>query len=149
MKLENKVNLFLDHSAEEVKYQLKSKASHKSMTRLLLMSYFPSGFWSRLISRILADDTIIDIIRSFFILPKEITQDMELVKLLDLKAEWILWQTGLQLKYGDITLFRMKEVLLNSATYYRQLRYVLGEFYWISLFNRSIFNGNLSRFVKI
>lgn len=36
------------------------------------MSYFPSGFWSRLISRILADDSIIDIIRSFFILPKEV-----------------------------------------------------------------------------
>lgn len=94
------------------------------MTRLLLMSYFPSGFWSRLISRILADDVIIDIIRSIFILPKDVAQDMDLVKLLDLKAEWILWQTGLQLKYGDITLFRMKEVLLNSAAYYRQLKYV-------------------------
>lgn len=93
------------------------------MTRLLLMSYFPSGFWSRLMSRILADDTIIDIIRSFFILPKDIAQDMDLVKLLDLKAEWILWQTGLQLKYGDITLFRMKEISHNSAAYYRQLKY--------------------------
>lgn len=92
------------------------------MTRLLLMSYFPSGFWSRLMSRILADDTIIDIIRSFFILPKEVAQDMHLVKLLDLKAEWILWQTGLQLKYGDITLFRMKEVSHSSAAYYRQLK---------------------------
>uniref|UniRef100_A0A8D9E2H8 non-specific serine/threonine protein kinase n=1 Tax=Cacopsylla melanoneura TaxID=428564 RepID=A0A8D9E2H8_9HEMI len=29
--------------------------------RLLLMSYFPSGFWSRLMTRVLADDTIVDI----------------------------------------------------------------------------------------
>lgn len=42
------------------------------VTRLLLMSYFPSGFWSRLITRILADDSIIDIVRSFFIIPKEV-----------------------------------------------------------------------------
>ncbi|XP_056637900.1 leucine-rich repeat serine/threonine-protein kinase 1 isoform X1 [Diorhabda sublineata] len=110
---------------EEIEYKLKSKSSDKSMTRLLLMSYFPSGFWSRLISRILADDTIIDIIRSFFILPKEVAQDVHLAKILDLKAEWILWQTGLQLKYGDITLFRMKEVLHNSAAYYKQLKFRL------------------------
>lgn len=86
------------------------------------MSYFPSGFWSRLISRILADDTIVDIVRSFFILPKDIAQDPELAKLLEFKAEWVLWQTGLQLKYGDITLFRMREVLNTSGVNYRQLK---------------------------
>nr|CAD7421952.1 unnamed protein product [Timema poppensis] len=43
-----------------------------SIRRLLLMSYFPSGFWSRLITRVLADDTIVDIVRSFFITPKEV-----------------------------------------------------------------------------
>lgn len=94
----------------------------KSITRLLLMSYFPSGFWSRLISRILADDTIVDIIRSFFILPKDVAQDVHLAKLLDFKAEWVLWQTGLQLKYGDITLFRMREVFHHTSTYYRQTK---------------------------
>lgn len=57
----------------EVKYQLTSKPTEKSITRLLLMSYFPSGFWSRLMSRILADDTIVDIVRSFFVLPKEVS----------------------------------------------------------------------------
>lgn len=115
-------HIILAQTPEEPQYQLKSKCSDKSMTRLLLMSYFPSGFWSRLISRILADDTIIDIIRSFFILPKDVAQNVQLAKVLDLTAEWVLWQTGLQLKYGDITLFRMKEVLHNSAAYYRQLK---------------------------
>nr|CAH7742533.1 unnamed protein product [Callosobruchus chinensis] len=110
---------------DDLQYQIRSQPSQKSMTRLLLMSYFPSGFWSRLISRILADDTIIDIIRSIFIPPKEVAQDPHLVRLLDLKAEWVLWQTGLQLKYGDTTLFRVKEVLHNSAAHYRQLRFRL------------------------
>ncbi|XP_049820088.1 leucine-rich repeat serine/threonine-protein kinase 1 isoform X2 [Aethina tumida] len=106
-------------------YQLRSQPTDKSIARLLLMSYFPSGFWSRLISRILADDTIIDIIRSYFVIPKDVAQDIHLVKLLDLKAEWVLWQTGLQLKYGDITLFRMREVLHNSSAQYRHLKFRL------------------------
>ncbi|KAF5301002.1 hypothetical protein FQR65_LT08985 [Abscondita terminalis] len=106
-------------------YQVASNSSGKSITRLLLMSYFPSGFWSRLISRILADDAIVDIIRSFFILPKDVAQDVELAKLLELKAEWVLWQTGLQLKYGDITLFRIREILNSSGSYYRQLKFKL------------------------
>lgn len=118
---------FISEQTKEFQfYQVSGRPSlEKSITRLLLMSYFPSGFWSRLISRILADDTIVDIIRSFFILPKDAAQDIQLVKLLDFKAEWILWQTGLQLKYGDITLFRMREVLHNTSTYYRQTKYVI------------------------
>ncbi|XP_018323262.1 leucine-rich repeat serine/threonine-protein kinase 1 isoform X2 [Agrilus planipennis] len=106
-------------------YQISSRGSGKSITRLLLMSYFPSGFWSRLITRILADETIIDIIRSFFILPKEVAQDYYLAKLLDFKAEWILWQTGLELKYGDMTLFKMREVLQTSNSMYRHVRFKL------------------------
>lgn len=43
-----------------------------SIRRLLLMSYFPSGFWSRLMTRILADDAIVDIVRSYFVTPKEV-----------------------------------------------------------------------------
>ncbi|XP_019766471.2 leucine-rich repeat serine/threonine-protein kinase 1 isoform X4 [Dendroctonus ponderosae] len=108
---------------ELIQYEVTSRHTDQSITRLLLMSYFPSGFWSRLISRILADDSIIDIIRSFFILPKEAAQDAHLAKCLDLNAEWVLWQTGLQLKYGDITLFRLKEVLHNTAAHYRQLKF--------------------------
>ncbi|XP_071051470.1 leucine-rich repeat serine/threonine-protein kinase 1 isoform X2 [Onthophagus taurus] len=122
-------------------YQITNSPSNKSITRLLLMSYFPSGFWSRLMSRILADDSIVDIIRSFFILPKDVVQDLELLKLLDLKAEWVLWQTGLQLKYGDITLFRMREVLNSSATCYRQMKFKLkqeGQWCDVDLQNSSI-----------
>ena len=33
------------------------------LQRLVLMSYFPSGFWSRLLTRVLADDSVVEIVR--------------------------------------------------------------------------------------
>lgn len=86
----------------------------KSIRRLLLMSYFPSGFWSRLITRLLADDAVIEIVRGFFSMPKELKTDIRLAQWLDVRTEWLLWQTGMALKYGSITLFQMKEFLLGS-----------------------------------
>ncbi|KAK7861679.1 hypothetical protein R5R35_005355 [Gryllus longicercus] len=123
-------------SSEEVaetppvpQYELTHRSDPEcSIRRLLLMSYFPSGFWSRLITRILADDAIVDIVRSFFVMPKEVAQDAKLAQVLDVRAEWVLWQTGMELKYADTTLFRMKEVLhspRNSPVDYRQLRFRL------------------------
>uniref|UniRef100_T1IVJ9 non-specific serine/threonine protein kinase n=1 Tax=Strigamia maritima TaxID=126957 RepID=T1IVJ9_STRMM len=86
-----------------------------SIRRLLLMSYFPSGFWSRLITRMLADDSVVDIIRAYLMLPFEVQQDAGMVNLLERhRAEWLCWQTGMELHYANTTLFRMKEVLLNT-----------------------------------
>lgn len=39
---------------------------HKPLSRLLLISYFPSGFWSRLMIRILADNQIGEIARNVY-----------------------------------------------------------------------------------
>lgn len=36
------------------------------LRRVLLMTYFPSGFWSRLITRLLADEHIQDAIKSVY-----------------------------------------------------------------------------------
>ena len=44
------------------------------LLRLFLMSYFPSGFWSRLLTRILADDSVVEIVRNYFIIPEEMQQ---------------------------------------------------------------------------
>uniref|UniRef100_T1HIN4 non-specific serine/threonine protein kinase n=1 Tax=Rhodnius prolixus TaxID=13249 RepID=T1HIN4_RHOPR len=95
-----------------------------AIRRLLLLSYIPSGFWSRLITRLLADDTIIQIVREFFIVPKEVAQDAKLVKLLDVRAEWSLWQTGMELRYADTVLFSMKEIIHanNNSIDYQNLR---------------------------
>lgn len=39
---------------------------NKSISRLLLMSYFPSGFWSRLLTRILADVQIVNVLKDIY-----------------------------------------------------------------------------------
>ncbi|KOC64475.1 Leucine-rich repeat serine/threonine-protein kinase 1 [Habropoda laboriosa] len=99
-----------------------------SVTRLLLMSYFPSGFWSRLITRILADDAIAEIVMSFLAPFKDFVDDNIFTSLLDTQAEWVLWQTGIELRYANITLLRLKEVnynLKNSPYDYRQFKFKL------------------------
>ena len=39
--------------------------------RLYLMSYFPSGFWSRLMTRLLADEAFGDILKTLFVRQKK------------------------------------------------------------------------------
>lgn len=97
-----------------------------SVRRLLLMSYFPSGFWSRLITRILGDDAIINVIRQFF-MPTEVNGDDFMCSDFQNHFDWILWQSGIELKFANkIILFRMKEVLhRNSPINYRHLRFQL------------------------
>lgn len=56
-------------------------APHAAIRRLLLMSYFPSGFWSRLITRILADDAVVDIVRNYFVMPREVTSLINLTSI--------------------------------------------------------------------
>ncbi|XP_014247457.1 leucine-rich repeat serine/threonine-protein kinase 1 [Cimex lectularius] len=95
-----------------------------AIRRLLLLSYVPSGFWSRIITRLLADDIIIQIVREFFVVPKEVSQDVRLAKLLDVRAEWSLWQTGMELRYAHTVLFSMKEIIHtnNNPIDYQSLR---------------------------
>jgi len=89
----------MEPSASAIAAAANCELTHRSdpevsIRRLLLMSYFPSGFWSRLMTRILADDAVVDIVRSFFILPKEVSTDARLAQMLDVRADWVLWQTG-------------------------------------------------------
>ena len=85
--------------------------------RLVLMSYFPSGFWSRLLTRILADDCVVEIVRNYFIIPEEVRQDPMLNKIyVENKPEWVCWQTGLELRYLEAPLFSMKQVLPKVAS---------------------------------
>ena len=85
--------------------------------RLVLLAYLPSGFWSRLLSRILGDDTVVEIIRSYFQIPPEAEQDPQIGKIIsENKPEWVCWQTGLELQYLDTAIFSVKEILPRSAT---------------------------------
>ncbi|XP_043222191.1 leucine-rich repeat serine/threonine-protein kinase 1-like isoform X1 [Amphibalanus amphitrite] len=95
-----------------------------AVRRLLLLTYFPSGFWSRLLTRLLADDVIVDVIRAYFLVPRQVQQDAVLSSVLSGPAEWRCWQTGIELKYADTTLIRIRELLgyLRYSPDYRKFR---------------------------
>lgn len=92
------------------KFTTIEKGDMPPINRFLLLSFFPSGFWPRLISRILSDDRIVEIIRNYFNPHHSSDITPEVVKVLDEKAEWCCWQTGMELKYGDLLVMRIKEV---------------------------------------
>lgn len=59
----------------DLSYSMSHERQEKSITRLLLMSYFPSGFWSRLITRILADDQIVNAIAKIYPWPRNVIRE--------------------------------------------------------------------------
>ena len=110
------------HRKEEKKMPREYELSHRSepdheIRRLVLLAYLPSGFWSRLLTRILGDDTVVEIIRSYFQIPHEAEQDPQIGKIIsENKPEWVCWQTGLELQYLDTAIFSVKEILPRSQT---------------------------------
>lgn len=74
------------------------------ISRLLLISYFPSGFWSRLMIRILADTQIGDIAQNVY-------EDSAATQ----PAHWKLWQSGMALYAGDSVLFKLRETMQNEV----------------------------------
>ncbi|OTF71339.1 leucine-rich repeat serine/threonine-protein kinase 1-like protein, partial [Euroglyphus maynei] len=90
---------------------------NQSILRILILSYVPSGFWSRLIARVLADESVIDIVRSFYSLPSYAHNDPLLIDFLNnVKTFWYCWQTGFGLRYLDTFLLRVKEFSLINNT---------------------------------
>lgn len=80
---------------------------YKPLSRLLLISNFPSGFWSRLMIRILADNQIGEIARNVY----NITDDVILAH----KIQWKLWQTGMELYVGSTLIFKLREISLTCS----------------------------------
>ena len=105
--------------------------------RLIFLAYLPSGFWSRLLTRLLGDDSVVEIIRSYFIIPREVEKDDHLGMIIrNYKPEWLCWQTGLELQYFDTTLFSVKEVLplsITSSNYHQMNMNVKQEGVWTEL----------------
>ncbi|KAL9897903.1 leucine-rich repeat kinase isoform 1-T1 [Glossina fuscipes fuscipes] len=108
-----------DISYNNIVYEPMTLSSHmdlnildSSLRRILLMTYFPSGFWSRLITRLLADDQITESIKNVYEMINDVQQDFsfELRSSLESDTNWNLWQTGLALYYGPTLIFKIWEL---------------------------------------
>ena len=103
---------------------------NNSITRLYCLSYLPSGFFSRLITRILCDNILknclielIDLDCSCMNENQEFMSEearvdqvnlvMTLIEHVCEKAEWRCWQTGIELRYLGHTLVSVKELLFD------------------------------------
>lgn len=74
------------------------------------MSYFPSGFWPRLITRVLGDSQFYEMLKglyNFSVLPVSFD---ELTSRPAMIPRWRLWQTGAQLQLLGLNMLQVKEV---------------------------------------
>lgn len=93
-----------------------------SFCRLYFMTYFPSGFWSRLIVRVLADTTLYDVVCRLFCLPQGLLEKSpEIRSLVERDPVWHCWQTGLELSYLGFEMLRVREVTLSMGAEPQQL----------------------------
>ena len=93
-----------------------------SIRRLYSLSYLPSGFFSRLITRILCDnilkDCLLELIEIEYCfldnahiqMGDEASSVDSLIDFVCQEAEWKCWQSGIELKYLDYTLIKIKEL---------------------------------------
>lgn len=99
-----------------------------ALCRLYLMSYFPSGFWPRLITRLLGDSTIFSMVLSMYDMPDILTDNEHFMQHSGTCPEWKCWQTGMELRYLGVPILSLKEATnINPGTFcnYRKCKLVI------------------------
>ncbi|WKX90323.1 hypothetical protein Q1695_009287 [Nippostrongylus brasiliensis] len=99
----------------------------KQLRRVYAMSYIPAGFWSRLVTRIIGDENVINAVESMFVtkLRKDISRVQRICDS-HLKAEWIVWQTGIELVIKGHSVFILKQFFAQAEV--RDLDYTVLNF---------------------
>ena len=89
------------------------------LRRFYFMTYVPSGFWPRLISRFLASASFTSIVLQSLgydeVQIKEISDQIVSGELGGaVSLEWSYWKTGIELWYKGLSLIRLSEVMPNG-----------------------------------
>ena len=90
------------------------------LRRLYFMTYVPSGFWPRLISRFLTSSRFSALVLQSLGFPedqiKEISSQLISGQMNGaISIEWSYWRTGIELWYKGLSLLRVAEILPNST----------------------------------
>ncbi|CAF1147991.1 unnamed protein product, partial [Didymodactylos carnosus] len=102
----------------QLKHLIRVDNEQQYIYRLYQIAFIPSCFWPRLITRLLADTQLRACLTTYFITDLTMLNTnqwtMDRIKTILLnESNWYCWQTGLELRYHDCCLIRIKEVLFE------------------------------------
>ncbi|CAG9138602.1 unnamed protein product [Plutella xylostella] len=89
---------------------ITGRCSGRSLRRLLLLSYIPRGFWARLVTRLLQHQSVAN---QAYPPQNDMELDEATAAALELQWGWKLWQTGMKLVSGALTLVSIRQNLAN------------------------------------
>ncbi|PAV59646.1 hypothetical protein WR25_21242 [Diploscapter pachys] len=96
------------------------------LRRIYTLAYVPTGFWSRLITRLTGDLCIIKAIDSLFATKSsEEANDIENLIENRVPAEWMIWQSGIEMLLKGHSIFVLKQFLPQAEV--REIDYSQAE----------------------
>lgn len=114
----SKINLNFQYECKPIRNTSGGHSKpYSNIRRLYCLNYLPSGFFSRLITRILCDnilkECLLELIELDYCQLEDQNNSSKIIDFVCQEAEWKCWQTGIELRYLDYTLIRVKEILLD------------------------------------